>query len=146
MPAATLVNRDGGVLGHHLYCKIIDNRGDPADAVPAAQSMVASSSHLVAEVDGDSGLLPATVPIMCKAKVVQMSLGGDPAFDKNRCPYFWRTTPGDDQAGYALAAYIKFHTPYRRIGALFANDVAAQGNLPGLVKGAKHLGLKIVSS
>lgn len=144
--AVTLVNRAGGVLGHHLYCKIVDNRGDPADAVPAAQNMVASSSHLVGEVDGDSGLLSATVPILCKAKLVQLSLGGDPAYDKNTCPYFWRTTPGDDQAGYALAAYIKFHTHYKRIAALFGSDVAAQGNVPGLVRGAKNLGLKIVSN
>ena len=144
--ATTLVNQSGGVEGHDLTCKIVDNRGDPADAVPAAQNMVAGATNLVGEVDGNSGLLSATVPILCKAKLVEMSLGGDPAYDKNTCPYFWRTTPGDDQAGYALAAYIKFHTHYTRIAALFGNDVAAQGNVPGLVAGAKNLGLKIVSN
>lgn len=144
--AVTLVNQSGGVGGHDLHCTIVDNRGDPADAVPAAQNMVAGSSNLVGEVDGNSGLLSATVPILCKAHLVEMSLGGDPAFDKNTCPYFWRTTPGDDQAGYALAAYIKFDTHYTKIGALFGNDVAAQGNVPGLLAGAKNLGLKIVSN
>lgn len=144
VPAANLINRAGGVLGHDVTCTIVDDRGDPADAVPAAQSMISSSSHLVAEIDGNSGLLSAVVPVLCKAKLVQLSVGGDAAFDKNTCPYFWRTTPGDDQVGYALAAYIRFHTPYRKIGAVFGNDVAAQGNVPGLVAGAKNLGLKIV--
>ena len=145
VPAVDLINQAGGIEGHQLTCTIVDDRGEPADAVPAAQSMIAGSSHLVGLIDGNSGLLSATVPIISKAHVVELSVGGDPAFDKNTCPYFWRTTPGDDQAGYALAAYIRFDTPYRKIGAVFANDVAAQGNVPGLVAGAKNLGLHLVN-
>ena len=75
-----------------------------------------------------------------------LSAGGDVQFDKNIYPYFWRTTPGDDVAGYSLAAYVKFGTGYTRVAAIFGNDQAAQGNVPGLVSGAKHLGLKIVSN
>ena len=146
VPAASLVNKAGGVLGHQIYCQIVDDRGDPADAVPAAQSMIAGSSHLVGEIDGNSGLLSATVPLISKAKIVELSVGGDAALDKSTYPYFWRTTPGDDQAGYALAAYIKFHTPYTKVAGVFANDVAAQGNVPGLVAGAKRLGLTLVSN
>jgi ABC-type branched-subunit amino acid transport system substrate-binding protein len=145
VPAVNLINAAGGIEGHQLTCAIVDDRGDPADAVPAAQNMIASSSHLVGLIDGNSGLLSATVPLISKAHIVELSVGGDPAFDKNTYPYFWRTTPGDDQAGYALAAYIRFDTPYRKIGAVFANDVAAQGNLPGLLAGAKNLGLQIVN-
>jgi branched-chain amino acid transport system substrate-binding protein len=146
VPAVDLINKAGGILGHDAYCQIVDDRGDPADAVPAAQNMIASSSHLVGEVDGNSGLLSATVPVECKAKLVQLSVGGDPAYDHNTCQYWWRTVPGDDQAGYALAAYIKYHTHYTKVGALFADDVAAQGNVPGLVGGAKNLGLTIVNN
>lgn len=145
VPAVDAVNKAGGVFGHKLYCQIVDNRGEPADAVPAAQNLIASASNLVGIVDGDSGLLSATVPLFSAAHIPEMSLGGDIQFDKNKYPYFWRTTPGDDQAGYALAAYIKYHTHYTRIGALFGNDQAAQGNVPGLVAGAKHLKLKIVN-
>jgi len=32
--------RRGGVMGHHLTCTIVDNRGEPADAVPAANNML----------------------------------------------------------------------------------------------------------
>jgi branched-chain amino acid transport system substrate-binding protein len=146
VPAVDLINQAGGILGHNVNCQIVDDRGDPADAVPAAQNMVASSSHLVGEIDGNSGLLSATVPVECKAKLVQLSVGGDPAYDHNTCAYWWRTVPGDDQAGYALAAYIKYDTHFTKVGALFAADVAAQGNVPGLVNGAKNLGLTIVNN
>jgi branched-chain amino acid transport system substrate-binding protein len=143
-PAVRLINADGGVLGHDLTCTIVDNRGDPADAVPAAAKMLATSPHLVAIIDGDSGLLSATVPMFNKAHIPDLSCGGDVQFDTSTYPYFWRTIPGDDVSGYAVAAYIHFKTKYTRIAAVFANDQAAQGNVPGLLKGAQNLGLHIV--
>src|ERR1017187_3059206 len=144
--AAHAINAGGGVMGHHLTCTIVDNRGEPADAVPAANNMLAGSPHLVGIVDGDSGLMSATVPLFNQAHVPDLSAGGDVQFDTNTYPYFWRTTPGDDVAGYTLAAYVKFGTGYTRVAAVFGNDQAAQGNVPGLVSGAKHLGLKIVDN
>jgi branched-chain amino acid transport system substrate-binding protein len=143
-PAVRLINAEGGVLGHHLACTIVDNRGDPADAVPAAAKMLATSPHLVGIIDGDSGLLSATVPLFQKAHIPDLSCGGDIQFDTSNSSYFWRTIPGDDVSGYAVAAYLKFKTKYTKVAAVFANDQAAQGNVPGLVKGARQLGLDIV--
>jgi branched-chain amino acid transport system substrate-binding protein len=143
-PAVRLINADGGVLGHQLTCTIVDNRGDPADAVPAAEKMLATSPHLVGIIDGDSGLLSATVPLFQKAHIPDLSCGGDIQFDTSNYSYFWRTIPGDDVSGYAVAAYIHFKTKFTKIAAVFANDQAAQGNVPGLLKGAKNLGLDIV--
>src|ERR1700733_2691996 len=39
--AVPVINAVGGVMGHHLTCTIVDNRGEPADAVPAANNMLA---------------------------------------------------------------------------------------------------------
>jgi branched-chain amino acid transport system substrate-binding protein len=142
--AAHAINAAGGVMGHQMNCTIVDNRGEPADAVPAANNMLASSPHLVGIVDGDSGLMSATVPLFNQAHIPDLSAGGDVQFDTNTYPYFWRTTPGDDVAGQTLAAYVKFGTSYTKIAAVFANDQAAQGNVPGLLSSAKHLGLDIV--
>ena len=47
VPAIRLINADGGVLGHHMSCVQEDTRGDPADAVPAAQKMMATETALV---------------------------------------------------------------------------------------------------
>jgi ABC-type branched-subunit amino acid transport system substrate-binding protein len=142
--ATHLINATGGADGHKLNCLIVDSRGDPADAVPAAQKMLATTSNLVAIIDQDSGLLTATVPLFDANHIPDMTLGGDIPFDHNHYQYLWRTIPGDDVAGDALAAYVGLKTPYRSIAAMFGNDQAAQGNVPGLLNGAKHLGLKIV--
>jgi branched-chain amino acid transport system substrate-binding protein len=144
-PAVNLINAAGGVLGNKLTCKIVDNRGEPADAVPAAQQMLATSPNLVAIIDGDSGLLSSTVPLFERARITDLSAGGDVQFDKNTYKYFWRTIPGDDVAGYALAAWAK-KQGWTRIAAVFANDQAAQGNVPGLLDGAKNLGIQVVSN
>jgi len=142
--AVQSINAAGGVMGHKLDCAIVDNRGEPADAVPAASNMLASSPHLVGIVDGDSGLMSATVPLFNQAHIPDLSAGGDVQFDTNTYPYFWRTTPGDDVAGQTLAAYVKFGTSDTRVAAVFGNDQAAQGNVPGLLSAAKHLGIDIV--
>src|SRR5690348_2795265 len=47
IPAVKLINASGGVLGHHLSCVQEDTRGDPADAVSAAQKMMATESSLI---------------------------------------------------------------------------------------------------
>ena len=38
-PAVYLINRAGGVWGQDVKCTAVDTRGDPADAVPAAQQL-----------------------------------------------------------------------------------------------------------
>lgn len=143
VPAVNLVNAAGGVLGRKLTCAIVDDRGDPADAVPAAQKLLATTPGLVAVVDSNSGLLSATTPLFNAAHIPELSLGGDVPFDKNTYEYFWRTIPGDDVNGYAVAAYIKSKTSYRRVASMFSAEEAAQGNVPGFTDGSKHLGLTV---
>jgi len=144
--AVNLINADGGVFGHKFYCAITDSRGDPADAVPAAQQMLATSSNLVGIIDQDSGVLTATVPLFSAAHITDLSIGGDITFDTNHYAYFWRTIPGDDVAGYSFAAYLKHDTTYTKVASVFTNDQSAQGNVPGLLKGSKNLGLSIVNN
>jgi branched-chain amino acid transport system substrate-binding protein len=143
VPAVNLVNAAGGILGKTLTCKIVDDRGDPADAVPAAQKLLATTSGLIAVVDSNSGLLSATTPLFNAAHIPELSLGGDVPFDKSTYEYFWRTIPGDDVNGYAVAAYIRSKTSYRRVASMFSAEEAAQGNVPGFTDGAKHLGLTV---
>jgi len=146
VPAVNLINAAGGVLGHKFYCSITDSRGDPADAVPAAQQLLATSPNLVAIVDQDSGVLTATVPLFNTAHITDLSIGGDIPFDTNHYTYFWRTIPGDDVAGYSFAAYLKHYTKYTKVASVFTNDQSAQGNVPGLLKGSKNLNLSIAAN
>src|SRR4029077_13209080 len=47
LPAVRLINSSGGVLGHKVRCVREDTLGDPADAVPAAQKMMATETSLI---------------------------------------------------------------------------------------------------
>lgn len=143
-PAVSVIDQHGGVLGHPLKCKIFDNRGDPADAVPAAEKMLLTSG-IVGIITSDSGLAPTTVPYFERAKKTALSAAGDNSLNKSRYKYFWRILPADDVEGFALAAWAHLKG-YKRIASVFGNDVAAQGNVPGLVGGSKHLGVKITTN
>src|SRR6476660_326328 len=46
-PAIRTINQAGGVLGHQVQCTSVDTHGDPAEAVPAAQMMLAGTPNLV---------------------------------------------------------------------------------------------------
>ena len=141
--AMHLVNRAGGVLGHQIQCVTVDTRGDPADAVPAAQKMIATTTNLVGMNGPSSDEALATVPIINRAKVPMFLDSGQAAFDHNTYPYVWRLTPADDAAGIAMAVYA-YRKGYRRGAAVFGNDLSSQGNVPNLLSTFKKLGGTIV--
>src|SRR5215469_17255284 len=45
LAAVAVIDQAGGILGHHVQCTSTDSRSDAADAVPAAQQMIASTSN-----------------------------------------------------------------------------------------------------
>ncbi len=141
--AAHLINKAGGVLGHQAQCTTVDTRGDPADAVPAAQKMLATTTNLVGMNGPSSDEALATVPIINRAHVPMFGDTGQAAFDKSAYDYFWRLTPPDDAAGVAMAVYA-YKKGYRRGAAIFGNDISSQGNVPSLLSAFKKLGGQIV--
>jgi ABC-type branched-subunit amino acid transport system substrate-binding protein len=144
-PAAYWINKAGGILGHNLKCGTVDTRGDPADAVLAAQQMLASTTNLVGVLGPSSDEDTATVPIINSAKVTMFDNGGTIALADSNYQYFWRTLPADNVSGYALALWAHMKG-YKRAAAIFANDVSAQGNEPGVVKGFAALGGQLVAN
>lgn len=143
VPAVNLINASGGVLGHHLSCVQEDTRGDPADAVPAAQKMMATESSLVGVLGPSSDEALATVPLLNEGNVPMFVDTGQAAFDHSTYPYFWRITPADDVKGYALALWAH-KAGYTRAAAVFGNDAGAQSDVPTLVRAFTRLGGTIV--
>jgi branched-chain amino acid transport system substrate-binding protein len=143
IPAVNLINQAGGVLGHQVQCVVVDTRGDAADAVPAAEKMLATIPNLVGMNGPGSDEASATVPLINRAHVPMNTATGQAAFDTNTYEYFWRLTPPDDAAGVAMAIYA-YRKGYRRGAAVFGNDISAQGNVPGLVRAFTKLGGQIV--
>lgn len=143
-PAAYEVNQAGGILGHPLKCTTTDTRGDPADAVLAAQKMLATTKNLVGILGPSSIVDTAVMPDLNKGRVPAFDDGGTVLLCHTHYPYFWRTLPDDNVAGFALALWAH-DKGYTRTAAAFANDVSAEGNNPGVVKGVPALGGKLVA-
>jgi branched-chain amino acid transport system substrate-binding protein len=142
-PAIRSINQAGGVLGHQVACTSVDTNGDPANAVPAAQKMLANTENLVGINGPSSDEALATVPIFNRAHIPMFVDTGQSAFDHNPYEYFWRLTPPDDAAGVAMAVYA-YRKGYRRAAAIFGNDPSSQGNVPNLLSAFKTLGGQIV--
>jgi ABC-type branched-subunit amino acid transport system substrate-binding protein len=142
-PAIRVINQAGGVLGHHVQCTPVDTRGDPADAVPAAQKMLATTENLVGINGPSSDEALATVPIINRGHIPMFADTGLSAYDHNPYEYFWRLTPPDDAAAVAMAVYA-YRKGYRRGAAVFGNDLSSQGNVPNLLSAFKTLGGQIV--
>src|SRR5215467_11537073 len=132
VPAVRVINADGGVLRHRLTCVEEDTRGDPADAVPAAEQMMATETHLIGVLGPSSDEATATVPVLNGAHVPMFADTGQAVFDHSKWAYFWRITPADDVKGYALAIWAH-QQGYTRAAAIFGNDVGAQSDVPTLV-------------
>lgn len=142
--AARLINSAGGILGHPtLHCRSADSRGDPADAVPAARQLIATTSGLVGLLGPSSDEATATVPLFNRAKITMFANSGESAFNHSSFTYFWRNTPPDDADGYALALYAHSHG-YTRGATIFGNDIGSQSIVPTVTKGFTSLGGSVV--
>jgi ABC-type branched-subunit amino acid transport system substrate-binding protein len=131
------------VLGHSFECVKVDTKSDPTAAKDALRSVFASAPNLVVVLGPGSDEAPVTIPLIDRAHVSMFVAAGQAAFDRSTEQYFWRMTPSDDAAGYAMAIWAHQHG-YQRGAALFGGDITAQANVPALLKGFKTLGGNIV--
>ena len=143
--AALLINQAGGILGHQVTCQPIDDRGDPADGVAAATKALATTSNFVGTL-GPGGQATAVAPVFEKAGITMFADTGDSAFNRTTDTYFWRITPPDSSAGYAMALWAKLHLQYSRGAAVFAETTTAQTSVPTLLKGFAKLGGHMVDT
>lgn len=137
--ATSLINQAGGVLGHKTTCNSVDTHGDPADAVAAANKMLATESNLVGILGPSSDEALATVPIIAQGKIPMFADTGQAAFDKTTVPYFWRISPADDVKGFAMAIWAQ-HMGYTRAAAVFGNDAGSQSDVPTLLTAFSKVG------
>ncbi len=141
-PAQREINAAGGVLGHKIQCTAVDSKGDPADAVPAANRLIASSSSLAGVLGAGSDEATAVVPLFEQAHIPVFSTTGQSSFDHSTASYFWRILSPDAAQGSAMAAAAK-KLGFTHVAAAFGNDVAAQGSAPTAIAGVGRLGLTL---
>ena len=142
--AVELINQAGGVLGHKATCQEIDDRGDPADGVAAATKVLATTSNFAGTL-GPGGQATAVAPVFEKAGITMFADSGDSAFNHTTDKYFWRITPPDSAAGFAMALWAH-HLGYTRAAAVFAETTTAQTSVPTLLQGFAKLGGTMVTT
>lgn len=123
--AVHAVNTAGGILGHQIACKVVDTRGDPADAVPATRQMFATTKNLplVIGVTGDEAA--SVVPIINANKTVVVAMTGQSEFDNTHFDYFYRLVAPDLAESYAMVAIAK-QKGYSKIALAYGNDIGSQ--------------------
>ena len=140
IPAAAAIQAAGGILNHKsVSCKAVDSRGDPADAVPAAESLIATTGGLQGIIGPSSDEATATVPLFNRAHIPMIGDTGQAAFDHSNFKYFFRITAPDDAVGYAMALYAH-DKGYTRAVGVFGADISSQGTAPSAAAGFRKLG------
>jgi ABC-type branched-subunit amino acid transport system substrate-binding protein len=144
VPAAAAIQAAGGIVKHTAVgCKVSDSRGDPADAVPAAQQLIAATSGLTGLLGPSSDEASATAPLFNRSSVPMFGDTGQAVFNKSNFKFFYRITAPDDAVGYAMALYAH-NKGYKRAAAVFGSDISSQGTAPTVVAGFKKLGGSVV--
>ncbi|HVB13974.1 MAG TPA: ABC transporter substrate-binding protein [Candidatus Dormibacteraeota bacterium] len=144
--ATKVMNADGGVLGHTMTCATFDTRGDPADAVPAANQMFATTPNLAMVIGCTSDEAASVVPIINSHKMVEFCMTGQSEFDHVHYPYFFRLVPPDLSESYAMVAIAKYTKHYKKIALAFGNDIGSQTFVQPAIQSIKKAGLKLTAN
>ena len=126
LPAVRSINAAGGVMGHKLSCKQFDTRGEPADAVPAARQMIASTPNLMMVIGCTSDEAASVVPILEQAHIPSFCMTGQSEFNKSSFKYFHRLVPPDEFDAYAMVGIALYYDHFKNAALVFGNDLGSQ--------------------
>ena len=139
------INKAGGVLGHQVTCTSADTRGDPADAIPAVQSLLARTHNLELVIGCTSDEAAAVVPVLNSHKTVMFCMTGQSEFDAKHSDYFYRLVPPDLAESYAMTV-IAQNLGYKKIALAFGNDNGSQTFIQPAISAIKKAGMTLVDN
>lgn len=139
--ALSIINADGGVLGHQVKLDPQDDASDPADAVPAAEKEI-NVDHAVAIVGPIVQTAPVVLPLAARANIPMLMWGGGAAFDNETSPYFYRLAPSDTEMSDAMMVYAH-RRGWNKVALAIGNTTGDTSLIPGLTAAARKLGMTI---
>jgi ABC-type branched-subunit amino acid transport system substrate-binding protein len=146
LAASLSINGGGGIGGRQVSCQQFDTRGEPADAVPAANQMISSNSNLMAVVGCTTDEAATVVPILERSHIPSFCMTGQSQFNKSANKYFHRLVPPDSFDAYAMigsALYGPNHAPYKRVALVFGDDIGSQTFVGPAVAALTKLGVTV---
>ena len=135
------VNHSGGVLGHKLIAKYVDDAADSVDALPAFRKLMLNHPSVI--IGPFSPTIEAVINQFQPNNVVDFMVGGLTTLDHNTNKFVFRTSSSDSNESLAMAQYAIAHG-YKTAALLFDNSANSQGFVPPLEKAFKALGGKVV--
>lgn len=144
--ASLSINGAGGIGGRQVSCQSFDTRGEPADAVPAANAMISGNSNLMGVVGCTSDEASTVVPILDRSHIPMFCMTGQSEFNKTSFKYFHRLVPPDSFDAYAMIGSAIFgttHAPYKNVALVFGDDIGSQTFVGPAKAALDKLGVKI---
>ena len=144
--ASLSINGAGGIGGRQVSCQQFDTKGEPADAVPAANAMIAGNSNLMGVVGCTSDEASTVVPIMDRSHIPMFCMTGQSEFNKTTAKYFHRLVPADSFDAYAMIGSALFgpgHAPYKNVALVFGDDIGSQTFVGPATTALNKLGVTI---
>jgi len=144
--ASLSINGAGAIGGREVSCQQFDTRGEPADAVPAANAMISGNSNLMGVVGCTSDEASTVVPILDRSHIPMFCMTGQSEFNKTSFKYFHRLVPPDSFDAYAMIGSALFgpnHAPYKRVALVFGDDIGSQTFVGPAVAALNKLGVTI---
>jgi neutral amino acid transport system substrate-binding protein len=144
--ASLSINGAGGIGGRQVSCQQFDTRGEPADAVPAANAMISGNSNLMGVVGCTSDEASTVVPILDRSHIPMFCMTGQSEFNKTSAKYFHRLVPPDSFDAYAMigsSLYGPNHAPYKKVALVFGDDIGSQTFVGPAVAALNKLGVTI---
>jgi len=120
------LNAAGGLLGEKVEIIAEDDGGDPRTAALAAQRL--STQDIVAVIGTyGSSITEASQNIYDENKIVQVATGSTAIrLSEKGMPYFFRTSPRDDEQGLVAANTLK-DMGFKKVAILHDNTTYAKG-------------------
>jgi ABC-type branched-subunit amino acid transport system substrate-binding protein len=141
-----VINQTGGILGRKVVVTHTDSRGDPADAVPALQQMLAQASNLEAVLGPTSDEALATIPILRREGAPTFDQAGSIQLDQMRSKWVYRILSSDSQDAVAMSFQAVKVDHAKRVALVFASDSGSQSLVQPLQVVLKQLGANVVAN
>jgi len=140
------INAAGGVLGRPLELVVLDDAGDPAQAVAVAHKLCEDPS--IAAVIGHtfSGTTIPTLPVYNECRLAQLELGSNPRITVMGYDHVFRITCANDLiAGYAGADYVVDTLGINSVAVIHNKTMWGEAVATVFMKRCEELGVEITS-
>jgi len=143
--AADEINGRGGILGRKLEIHVEDDQCQAANAVSAAQKLLAANKPIAIIGAICSSPTLAMAPVVEREKVVLVSPGSTNPQITTAGDYVFRTIPSDAFRGKVFAQYVH-SLGNKRVSVLYINNDGGAGNQQSFSENFRSLGGTIVST